>query len=177
MSAGPDGSSRITNPCRTTLLYSGCQQTRDLSLFIFAQVSTTAAWRSWISVLTDGGGHQAAELGCSRMAAGVLRSAPRQRGRKYADGGCGSAERRAGRDPLRPRETKIKSGCHFLVLHKSLLLAPSSGKIPLDHGAYLVFWFFLCEGVTGGLSFVGRAIDMKRSENRIVFGPTPFIRL
>lgn len=102
---------------------------------------------------------------------------PRQRGRKYADGGCGSAERRAGRDPLRPRETKIKSGCHFLVFHKSLLLAPSSGKIPLDHGAYLVFWFFLCEGVTGGLSFVGRAIDMKRSENRIVFGPTPFIRL
>lgn len=177
MSAGPDGSSRITNPCRTTLLCSGCQQTRDLSLFIFAQVSTTAAWRSWISVLTDGGGHQAAELGCSRMAAGVLRSAPRQRGRKYADGGCGSAERRAGRDPLRPRDAKIKLMCHSLMFHKSLLLALSSGKIPLDHGAYLFLRFSLCEGVTGGLSFVDCAIDMKRSENQIVFGPTPSIRL
>ena len=121
---------------------SGCQQTRDLSLFIFAQVSTTAAWRSSISVLTDGGGHQAAELGCSRMAAGVLRSAPRQRGRKYADGSCGSAERRAGRFAPRPGVLKMKF-MNVTAFHiSSPLLARAGRKNPSRPWAELLFSVF-----------------------------------
>lgn len=67
---------------------------------------------------------------------------PRQRGRKYADGGYGSAERRAGRFAPRPGVLKMKF-MNVTAFHiSSPLLARAGRKNPSRPWAELLFSVF-----------------------------------